>query len=194
MKSHTPWRKLIPDFCALDVATANEHDSSACAIGIARVVRGRIVATSRWLVRPACRRFTYKSIHGIHWRDVKTAPALPELWPMILPWLQGSAFVAAHSAIFHKRALLASLEPKEEPVAGLPPFLCTMRLMAFVWGRQNLALPAAARELKIPLKANDPESDACASAEILLRAWHEWYMHMDCSLDLVTCCMPQCGE
>jgi DNA polymerase III subunit epsilon len=194
MKPHQTWRKSVPDFCAMDVATANENDNSTCAIGIARVVRGRVVATARWQVRPPFRRFRYKSLHGIRWRDVKTAPTLPELWPLIVPWFRGATFMAAHGAEFHKRTLLASLEPIDGPAADLPPYLCTMRLMGFVWDTHNQGRRAAARQLRIPLRVNDPESDACASAEILLRAWREWYLQIDCIRDLLTCCMPQCGE
>jgi DNA polymerase-3 subunit epsilon len=193
MKAHDPWRKLIPDFCALDIAKANEHDNSACALGVARVVSGRVVATARWLVRPPYRRFRYKAIHGIRWRDVKTAPTLAELWPVVTPWLQGSEFIAAHAAAFHKRALLESLA-REPAGAALPPFLCTMALMDFVWGKANLGLPKAARELKLRLRAKDSGSCACATAELLLRAWHEWYREVDCLHDLLECCAPSCRE
>ena len=40
------------NFCAIDFETANANRGSACAVGLARVVDGEIVATTHFLMRP----------------------------------------------------------------------------------------------------------------------------------------------
>ncbi len=194
MTAARPWRRGVPDFCAIDFETANEHSNSACALGVARVAKGRVVATATWLVRPPFRRFEYKSIHGIGWRAVKTAPTLAELWPAVEPWIKGCRFLAAHNAAFDKKVLAASLEPAQADASRLPPFLCTVALARFMWGTEHAGLARVARALKIPLVHHDPASDARACAEIILHAQRDWWRSSATSLDLFELCMPQCAR
>src|SRR5690242_15251651 len=62
------------DFTAIDFETANSSSASACAVGLARVRDGRVVATAGWLIQPPPghdRFFELNTrIHGIRQEDV----------------------------------------------------------------------------------------------------------------------------
>ena len=66
------------DFTAIDFETANSSNASACAVGLARVRDGRIVARAGWLIQPPPGHDAFfeinVGIHGIHPEDVADAP------------------------------------------------------------------------------------------------------------------------
>ena len=65
------------DFTAIDFETANSSSASACAVGLARVRDGRVVASQGWLIQPPPghdRFFELNiGIHGIRPEDVTVA-------------------------------------------------------------------------------------------------------------------------
>jgi DNA polymerase III subunit epsilon len=158
-----------PTFLALDFETADYGADSACAIGLVRVVKGRVAKQVTRLIRPPRPRMEFTYIHGITWPMVAKEPCFGDLWPELLPLFEGVAFLAAHNAPFDRRVLQACCD-----VAGLsvppPDFLCTVQLARKVWNIRPTNLPAVCRRLSIPLRHHDAGSDAAACAEIVLKS------------------------
>ncbi|MBX9582635.1 MAG: 3'-5' exonuclease [Gemmataceae bacterium] len=156
-------------FVAIDFETADPGPDSACAVGLVRVEGRHVVHREKVLIRPPRPRVLYTAIHGITWGMVKDAPAFGEVWPQLLPLLDGAAVLAAHNAPFDRRVLEACCWS-----AGLPPpdvpFLCTVRLARRRWGLTPNNLPAVCRRLGIGLVHHDPVSDAEACARIVIAA------------------------
>jgi DNA polymerase-3 subunit epsilon len=156
-------------FAAIDFETANYRRDSACAVGVVRVERGRIVQRVSARIRPPERWFTFTDIHGIRWADVADAPTFGELWPELEPLFAGVAFLAAHNAPFDRSVLRASCE-RYGIAAPEIPFLCTVRIARSVWNLRPTTLRHVADHLRLPLVHHDPRSDAEACARIVLRA------------------------
>lgn len=158
-----------PTFLAIDFETADYGSDSACAIGLVRVEKGRIVRKEAHLIRPPRQRMVFTYIHGLTWKDVQDAPDFGALWPRIRELFDGVEFLAAHNASFDRRVL--------EAVCGLhaiePPrqeFRCTVRLARQAWGLKPARLPDVCRHLGLELNHHEALSDALACAEIVLRA------------------------
>lgn len=156
-------------FVAIDFETADPGPDSACAVGLVRVEGGQVVRREKVLIRPPRPRVLYTAVHGITWRMVQDAPTFGEVWPRLLPLLDGAAVLAAHNAAFDRRVLeaccwAAGLRPPEVP------FLCTVQVARRRWGLTPNTLPAVCRRLGIGLIHHDPASDAEASARIVLAA------------------------
>jgi DNA polymerase-3 subunit epsilon len=169
--SHVPSlsrRPHSPSFTAIDFETANRFPNSACAIGLVRVERGRIVRRAYHLVRPPFRTFEFTHIHHIDWPQVRSAPTFAELWPTVAPFFAGIDFVAAHNAPFDAGVLretcawygLAS--PTVE-------FRCTVRLARATWDLYPTKLSDVARFLGLELDHHHAGSDAEACARIVLK-------------------------
>ena len=156
-------------FVAIDFETATVRRDSACAVGLAAGSGGRVVLSRTYLIRPPVARFTFTSLHGLRWDDVRDAPTFADLWPALRGWIDDAAFVAAHNARFDRGVLHACcaryrLRP---PRAR---FTCTVQLARARWGIRPTKLPDVCRRLRIPLRHHDPGSDAAACARIVLAA------------------------
>ena len=156
-------------FVAIDFETADYGRDSACAVGLVRVERGRIVLRESYLLRPPRPSFAFTAIHGITWSMVARKPAFRELWRRIRPALMGAEFLAAHSAGFDRSVLEACCAAARLRVPKIP-FLCTMRLARQTWGIRPTRLPDVCRHLGLHLKHHDALSDAEACARIVLAA------------------------
>ncbi len=156
-------------FVALDFETADQGRDSACSIALVRVERRRIVHREHHLIRPPRRTFLFTSIHGISWPQVAEAPTFAELWPELVPLLEGAQFIAAHNASFDAGVLRACCDQ-----AGLRspdhPFVCTVKLARESWNLRPTKLPDVCRHLGLPLQHHDALSDAEACAAIVLAA------------------------
>lgn len=157
-------------FLALDFETADQRSDSACAIGLVRVVNGKIEAEAHHLIRPPRSLVLFTDIHGITWNDVADKPVWAELWPEIAPWFEDIEFVAAHNSSFDSRVLRACCEAAglEAPTS---PFVCTVQLARRVWGIFPTKLPNVAQALGLELKHHEALSDARACANIVIKAW-----------------------
>lgn len=159
----------MPPFVAIDFETADRGPDSACAIGLARVEGGRVVATAERLIRPPRTTFEFSWVHGITWNQVEREPLFGDVWPELRPLLEGVRFLAAHNAGFDRRVLQSCCQ-----LAGLPapdlPFRCTVQLARKTWGLPKNDLASLCKFLDIPLKHHDAGSDAVACARILLAA------------------------
>jgi DNA polymerase-3 subunit epsilon len=161
----------IPDFVAIDFETANKHTTSACSIGLTKVVRGRVADSRAFLIRPPTDEFGYYEtrVHGLRWRDCKNSPTFGELWPEILPWFDGIRFLAAHNAPFDRRVLRACCDHYGLMMPDLP-FVDTVKLAKRTWQQPKNSLDVVSARLGIELNHHDAESDAHACAQIIIHA------------------------
>ena len=156
-------------FAALDFETADYGRDSACALSIVIVENDAVIDTWTSLIRPPRRDFFFTYLHGIAWEHVKDKPSFPELWGDIDSKLAGVKFVAAHNASFDRSVLRACCEMAAIEPVNLP-FLCTVKAARSIWGFYPTTLADVCRQLRIPLRHHDAESDARACARILLAA------------------------
>lgn len=157
------------NFTAIDFETADWGPDSACAVGLVRVSRGKIVSREHHLIRPPRRRFAFTYIHGIRWEDVREAPAFEDVWPKMRGIIAGSEFIAAHNVRFDRRVLEACCRAS----GILPPevaYVCTVALARAAWKLRPANLPNVCRHLGLPLDHHNALSDAQACARIVLKA------------------------
>jgi DNA polymerase-3 subunit epsilon len=166
-------RRNEVNFVAIDFETANYDMRSACSIGAAIVERGRITKTLSALIRPpsVCGRFEprFTAIHGITEDDVRGAGPFEDLWPDLFPLFDKTVLVA-HNMRFDRSVLLRLIAHY-----GLKPLnsasLCSLGVARRAWpDLGSHSLSAVARHLKIDLNHHNAESDAAASAAIVLCA------------------------
>ena len=155
-------------FVAIDFETADERRDSACAVGVVRVERERVVRSVARLIRPPRQLFKFTHVHGITWQEVKDEPTFTEVWRDVEPILDGAGFIAAHNAAFDSSVLRACCE-RARLSPPMLPWVCTMRLGRRVWG-PPAGLDSFCRRLGIALKHHDARSDAEACARLLLAA------------------------
>ena len=160
-----------PTFIAIDFETANNCKDSACAIGVAVVENDVITQSFQRLIRPPTDCFADWNfrIHGIHWQDVKNQPDFSAVWDDLRSMTDGAAYFVAHNAGFDQQVLAACCD-----FYGIEPpgteFLCTIEVASSLWPLDSYALPRVCEFLSIPLVHHNAQSDAAASAKILLRA------------------------
>jgi len=163
-------------FAAIDFETANYRADSACAIGVAIVEHGRIVARLHERIRPPSREFVFSYIHGLTWNDVKDAPRFDAVWEGITRELAGIAFLAAHNAPFDRAVLGACCETYGLEVPA-HPFVCTVRLARAQWHIRPTRLPDVCHYLGIKLRHHEADSDAEACARIVIAAQEEGWRY-----------------
>lgn len=168
MSGSTPVHRGI--FVAIDFETADEGRDSACAVALVRVEDGRETARASSLIRPPREAFVFTHIHEITWEDVAGERTFGEVWPTLVPMLEGAGELVAHNAAFDRAVLEACCA-----AAGLEapklPWSCTVEIARRTWPTwENHKLPTACRELGIGLRHHDAESDAAACAAVYLRA------------------------
>jgi DNA polymerase-3 subunit epsilon len=156
-------------FVALDFETADHGPDSACAVGLVRVEGGQVVHKEALLIRPPRPRILFTGVHGISWPMVASEPVFAEVWPRLMPLLDGAGFLAAHNAPFDRRVLRACCEAAGLPVPELP-FVCTVQLSRKRWGLKPNDLRSVCRRLGIGLIHHHAGSDAEACARIVIAA------------------------
>ncbi len=160
----------LPTILAIDFETADAGADSACAIGLARVEGGRVVARASRLIRPPRPRILFTWLHGIAWEHVKGEPAFGPVWHDIRDMAEGVDYLAAHNASFDRRVLAACCEAAGLDAPALP-WLCTVKLARAAWAIRPTKLPDVCARLGIDLlRHHDAGSDAEACAEIAAHA------------------------
>ncbi|MGQ0614546.1 MAG: 3'-5' exonuclease [Planctomycetaceae bacterium] len=155
---------------AIDFETANRSRDSACAVGVAVVEDGIVGASEGMLIRPPTSHFEFSEVHGIEWRDVKSAPSFREVWPRLSGMIRGADYFAAHNAPFDRSVLEACCERNGLRLRCVP-FLCTMKLARRIWRIYPTRLTEVCARLRIDLQHHDAASDARACAEIVAQAY-----------------------
>jgi DNA polymerase-3 subunit epsilon len=159
------------NFTAIDFETATEQRHSACSIGLVRVQGGAVAETHQYLIRPVELRVAPMnySVHRISLEQLRPAPALPELWPLLKPFVQ-EQLVVAHNAPFDVSVLEHSLKAYQLPVPAFHS-MCSVKLMrASHPGFDSYRLNELSNRFGITLNHHDSLSDAVACAELTLRA------------------------
>jgi len=159
-----------PNFVAIDFETANDEPETACAVGLVRVEKGRIVSRQHYYIRPPYCNFFFSYLHGISWKDVKTKPSFAGLWPSLRKALSGVEFLAAHNAHFDQAVLSACCQTAKIEPPDLP-FLCTIQLARRAWNIYPTNLLNVCRHLGFELNHHEALSDAEACARIVLAAY-----------------------
>ena len=159
------------DFVAIDFETANEQRDSACAIGWAVVENDQITSTAHHLIRPLEPRFHPFNvcIHGITEEMTRGAPTFAEFWPTIKGLVDGK-LVVAHWTSFDISVLRYSLYGSRIEFPNLR-YLCSVRVAKKAWPQlPSHNLDFLAYHHGIELNHHEPESDAIASAKLILLA------------------------
>lgn len=158
-------------FAALDFETANYSRSSACAVGLVKVMGGQIVRKEYRLINPQTyfRADFSENVHGITAEDVKDAPLFDAVWAELSPLLEDVEFIAAHNAPFDRSVLEAccaacQLTPPKQK------FVCTLSIARQVWKLKSAGLDRVCDYLGIELDHHHALSDALGCAHIALRA------------------------
>lgn len=150
------------NFTAIDFETGCPKRWSICQVGIVRVEKGIVTSELNLLVQPPDNeiwsRFT--AIHGIHWKDTICQPTFDQLWPQIMPHIDGQV-VVAHNMGFDGNCLDQTLDYYRLPHPSFER-QCTYRLY-------KKGLGELSGEYNIPLNHHDALSDARACADLYLR-------------------------
>ncbi len=159
------------DFTAIDFETANSSSASACAVGLARVREGRVVATAGWLIQPPSghdRFFELNiGIHGIRPDDVATAPAWVDQLDALTAFV-GDDVLVAHNAGFDMRVLRSACEATDAPC---PPYryICSLQASRKTYDLDSYRLPSVAAAAGfLDFAHHDATADALACAHIMI--------------------------
>jgi DNA polymerase-3 subunit epsilon len=158
----------IHRFVALDFETADHRPDSACAIGVARVEDGVIVATESTLVRPPRQKVHFTGLHGLSWTTLRHAPSFGAAWPKVSSLFQDVEAIVAHNATFDRTVMLTccaawSLRP---PRAA---FVCTRLCGESVLNVAKPSLGELCAGLNVVNRQpHDALSDATAAAHVFL--------------------------
>jgi DNA polymerase-3 subunit epsilon len=161
------------DFTAIDFETANSSNASACAVGLARVRDGRVVATAGWLIQPPPghdRFFELNTrIHGLRAEDVVGA----KTWSQQLGDLAafaGADVLVAHNAGFDMMVLRRACEATGDTH---PPYeyVCSLQVARKLYDLDSYRLPSVAAAAGfIDFAHHDAAADALACAHIVIHA------------------------
>lgn len=163
------------NFIALDLETATSFRGSICEIGLAFVIKGKIVKSQSWLIQPRDNEYDGFNIyiHGITPEMTATSPLFKEVWPEIQNLLNNQ-IVVSHNTAFDMYALTDALNDAE---LNLPTFdyFCSLRLARKTFpGLYSYSLPSICEELKIELNTHHrAEADAIGCAEVFLKILSE---------------------
>ncbi|AZS37292.1 DNA polymerase III PolC-type [Microbacterium lemovicicum] len=161
------------DFTAIDFETANSSTASACAVGLARVRSGRVVATAGWLIQPPPghdRFFELNTgIHGLRAADVVDAKTWSAQLDDIVAFA-GADVRVAHNAGFDMAVLKRACAATGD---ACPPYryACSLQVARNVYTLESYRLPFVAAEAGFAEFAHhDPLADALACAHIMIDA------------------------
>ena len=161
---------------AIDFETFNSSGDSACSVGVAVIEDHEITKTHHRLIRPPTNELNPYCFrhHGICWDDVKREPDFKDVWSQVWNDIQDASYFVAHNAGFDQDVLSSccdfhGIDPPESE------FLCSLELAESFWSLETYKLNRVCEFLKIPLLHHNAQSDAEASAKILLRAMQHGY-------------------
>ena len=156
---------------AIDFETANDHKTSACAIGISEIQNGVIVSSEAQIIEPPTDIFrrSYTKIHGLTLKDCKGKPSFAEFYLKQRHRFEQADYLAAHNAGFDRSVLFDTLlyfditPPKT-------PFLNTLPMARKLLNIKSAPLNIVADRLGIELVHHEAASDANACAEIVIKS------------------------
>lgn len=159
------------DFVAIDFETANAFRGSPCAVGLAKVRNGQIVASHSLLMRPPESVDFFlpwnTMIHGITPDMVLGKPRFADVWPEVLQFI-GDLPVVAHNAAFDLGVIReACIE------SGLPwptlHYACSLVLARRTYDLLSYSLPFVVEAAGLgEFDHHDAGADSRSAAGILL--------------------------
>ena len=156
--------KYLDSFTALDFETFTAERSSACAIGLVKVINGHIVQQFYSLINPIPddRKADNSAVNGITRDMVKLAPTFQQLWPMIDNFI-GDDVIVCHNAEFDSSVWDEQLYYYDCASDRFKyRFYCTLKMT-------GLSLEEACDKHNIDMGCHhDALDDALACAKILL--------------------------
>jgi DNA polymerase-3 subunit epsilon len=163
------------DFTAIDFETANSSNASACAVGLARVRDGHVVATAGWLIQPPPghdRFFELNTgIHGLRAEDVAGAKGWSEQLHDIAAFA-GDDVLVAHNAGFDMMVIKRACEATADIC---PPYryVCSLQVARKLYELDSYRLPSVAAAAGfLDFAHHDATADALACAHIMIDAAH----------------------
>ncbi|RRC99062.1 exonuclease domain-containing protein [Prevotella sp. OH937_COT-195] len=182
------------NFVAIDLETATEERDSICEIGIAIVEDSKIKETKSWLIQPPDNEYDDFNIeiHGIRPRDTRDCPEFGEIWPEILPYLNGRV-VVSHNTAFDMYVLRDSFLWNNIPFPNFA-FFCSYRTSTkLVKGCYSYSLPYVCETLGIPFSGHHRAgNDAAACAEVFIKCIQ--LSGCNSYVDLQKACEFRCGR
>lgn len=156
---------------AIDFETANHRPDSGCALGVALISGGRIIAREAMLFRPFTGNdFYFSYLHGICWEDVESLGDFNAAWLRVAPLWEEADLVIAHNAPFDINVLFACAR-RARIVPAPRWYACTVALARQCWPQwRNHKLSTACEKLRIALHHHEAGSDAAACAELFVAA------------------------
>lgn len=163
------------DFVAIDFETATMARYSPCSVGIAIIRNGQIVDSFSRLIKPHQTQKPFEpkfvKLHGISEKTVENAPEFDKVWEEIKAVIQESLVVVAHNMSFDAEVLRQTMLLYDIPISRYITTLCTVGVSRTVWPElPNHKLPTVVKSLHLSLNHHEAQSDAIASAEIILSA------------------------
>jgi DNA polymerase-3 subunit epsilon len=159
------------DFTAIDFETANSSGASACAVGLARVRGGQVVATAAWLIKPPPGHDDFApinvGIHGIQPAHVMNAPSWSDQLSRLTAFA-GADVLVAHNAGFDMSVLRRACAATGEEC---PPYryVCSVQMSRKTYALASYRLPLVAAVAGCsPFAHHDALADAVACAEITI--------------------------
>lgn len=162
---------MAQSFVAIDFETANSSRSSACEVGLCRVIDGTVDATFGSLIAPPLlfSKFEERNvrIHGITADHVKDSPTWKELWPDVEDFIGGLPLVA-HNASFDLSVLRNSMTAFDLEWPQLE-YWCTLIMSRALLNLPTYTLGSVSRALGLEHEnAHRAKSDAQSAAGVLL--------------------------
>lgn len=157
-------------FLAIDFETATASRESACAVGVALVDDGRVVASESYLIRPPANRYDPFNIriHGITPAMTGSAPTFVPVMTTVLEWADGLPLVA-HNASFDMSVLRAGFESDGRPYPNRDYYCTLLMSRAAIPGLPDYRLPRVLAACGDSMgDHHDPKADAEACARIAL--------------------------
>lgn len=161
----------LHNFVAIDVETATRKKSSICEIGIAVIGNDKELKESKsWFVQPPGNVYEPQNTmkHRITPEDTVDSPTFDEVWPEVLPYIEGR-LVVAHNTAFDMYALRDALDEFHLPY---PTFthVCSYRLSQKVFPRlYNYRLETVSKAIGFPMEKHHRAGiDAVAAARVFL--------------------------
>jgi DNA polymerase-3 subunit epsilon len=157
------------DWIAIDFETATAARDSACAVGLAYVQGGEVVALERALIQPPGNDYDAFNcmLSGIRPSMTATSPSFAETWPLLSERIVGKPLLA-HNASFDMSVLRHCLDGCETAYPEATYFCSRVFSLRHWPGLPSYALEIVADHAGIEFVHHDPAEDARAAAEIAL--------------------------
>ncbi len=160
-------------FTAIDFETANSHPSSACAVGLIKVVDGEVADRAAWLIRPPVEHPAFLEwnvrIHGIEEADVSGASDWAGQFARLVEFIGGDTLVA-HNAGFDMGVIKAACAITGDELPDVD-YQCSVQVARRTYALDSYKLPLAAAAAGFTgFRHHDALSDAEACAAIMVDA------------------------